>query len=253
MKRLLRLPGSLILLVLALPGCAIQTPYLKISEWPVTKRAMYYPAPLPYRIAVLPFIDERPRQEREGQKPSGMFLLVWNRRVGDYYTGDQVFGGEVASQLTGQLVEYLRAANVFPHVERVVPQHRADSLTPERVQDVAQASVADYVLTGDVEHFFGSQHQHLSVFVLPLYFINTWGWQDSKTLPWGQTTIRFTLYHGGHGDIVWRQRFEAQQTLPRQDDPMSLAALETFATVAGQLATELRQLPYDSLTAPNTQ
>ena len=247
MKRVLRFPCGVILLALTLPGCAIQTPHLKISQWPVTKRAMYYHEPLPYRVAVLPFLDERPRQEREGRKPSGMFLLVWNRRVGDYYTGDQVFGGEVAPQLTGQLVQYLRAANVFPHVEHVVPQHRADSLTPERVQDLAQASVANYLLTGDVERFFGSQHQHLSIFVLPLYFINTWGWQDSKTLPWGQTTIRFTLYDGRNGDIVWRQRLEGQHTLPRETDAMSEAALESFAIVAGKLATELRGLPYESL------
>ena len=240
-------------LAVASTGCAIQTPHLKISQWPVTKRAMYYHEPLPYRLAVLPLLDERPTQERQGQKAPAMFLLLWNRRVGDYYTGDHVFGGEVVSQLTGQLVEYLRVANIFPHVEHVVPQHRADTLSPERVQQLTRTAAADYLLTGNVEHFFGSQHQHLSMFVLPLYFINTWGWQDSKTLPWGQTTMRFILYDGGTGDIAWRQRMEGQHTLPRETDAMSEAALESFALVAGKLATELRGLPLESLRSTTTQ
>ena len=239
--------GVLLLALMLSSGCAIQTPHLTISQWPMTRRAMYYHEPLPYRVGVLTLLDERPAQEREGRKAPAMFLLLWNRRVGDYYTGDHMFGGEVASQLTGQLVEYLQAANVFPHVERLAAPSRADALAPSQVQQLAQESVADYVLTGEVEHFFGSQHQHFSMFALPLYFINAWGWQESKTLPWGQTTIRFTLYDGGTGDILWRQQMSGQHTLPRETDAMSEAALESFAILAGKLATALRGLPFESL------
>lgn len=246
--------GGALLIGLILTGCAIKTPYLNISQWPVTKRAMYYHQPLPHRIVLLPLLDQRPAEERHGKNASAMFLLLWNRRVGDYYTGDQVFGGDVPGQLSRQLAGYFQAANLFTGVTHVLaPSPFLELPNHTMVQQLAATHGADYLLVGELEHFFGSQHQAMSMLVLPLYFVNTWGWQDSKTLPWGQTTIRFTLYDGGHGDILWRQRFQAQQTLPREDDPMSLAALESFATVAGQLATELRQLPYDSLAATDTR
>lgn len=213
---------------------------------------MYYTQPLPYRVVVLPLVDQRPLEERHGKKAPAMFLLLWNRRVGDYYTGDHVFGGEVAKQLAHQLSEYLRAANVFAHV---VSSPSVGTQLPDvnRVQRLAQEHAADYVLTGELEHFFGSQHQHFSMFVLPLYFINTWGWEDSKTLPWGQTTVQITLYDGTSGDILWRQRFEAQETLPRETQTMSEAALESFASMAGRVTAELRGLPFDSMKLSRAQ
>jgi hypothetical protein len=80
-----------------------------------------------------------------------------------------------------------------------------------------------------------------------LYFISAFGWQDSKGLPWGQTTIRFHLYDGQNGDLVWQHRLEASETLPRGTDSMAEAAMESFTQVAGELATELRKLPLGSL------
>lgn len=244
-------PGGALLILLTLPGCAIQTPYLNISQWPVTKRAMYYNQPLPYRIAVLSFLDQRPPEEREGRRAPAMFLLVWNRRVGDYYTGDLVFGGDVAAHLSRQLAAYLEAANAFAHVQ-YVPRPLDATALPDatHLQQLAHHSQADYLLAGELEHFFGSQHQELSAFFLPLYFISTWGWSNAKTLPWGQTTVRFTLFKGTDGDLLWRRRLETQHILPREGDPMSEAALESFATLAGQLTTELQQLPLESLDVP---
>ena len=229
-------------------GCSIKTPYLNITQWPAAQRAMYYNQALPYRVVVLPLIDQRPGQERTGKTAPGMFLGLWNRRVGDYYTGDRVFGNEVSGQLSGQLAAYLRAANVFTEVIPLSDTPRQLELpSTVMVKQLSAPHAADYLLAGELEHFFGSQHQQTSMLILPLYFINTWGWTDSKTLPWGRTTIRLTLYDGHSGDIIWRQRFEANHTLPRQDDPMSEAALESFASVAEEAATALRGLPLETL------
>jgi len=183
-----------------------------------------------------------------------MYLVLWNRRVGDYYTGDHLFGDEVAAQLSRQLADYLQAANTFTEVV-YVPSPLQDFELSERtsVQHMSQAHAADYLLGGELQHFFGSQHQHFSMFVLPLYFISTFGWQDSKSLPWGQTTVQVYLHDGATGNLVWRQRFEVSRTLPRETDSMAVAALESFATVAGEVTTELRQLPFDSLRTSVTE
>lgn len=237
-----RLVSFVGLLSLGLSGCAIATSHLNISQWPVTTYAMYYRDPAPYRLAVLPLVDQRPGQEREGQRPRGMFLLLWNRRVGDYYTGDQIFGGNVAAQLSQQLSAYLTSTHAFAEVIPIpassAPQ--GSSISPADILALRQAHMVDYVLQGQVQHFFGSQTQHTSIYLLPLYFVSTMGWQDSKTLPWGRTAIQYTLYDGRSGDIAWRQLLEADRTLPRQTDAMSEAALQSFVDVAGQMASNLR-------------
>lgn len=233
-----------LLLSLGLTGCAIKTPHLAISQWPVASRALYYHEPAPYRVVVLPLGDQRPLNERKGARAPAAFLLVWNRRVGDYYTGDHIFGSDVAGQLSQQVADYLKVSNTFAEVIRI-PAAPKD-YRPETLREIAQAHQADYVLGGDLKHFFGSQHQHFSMWVLPLWFLTASGWSDAKTLPWGQTTIQFYLFDGKTGDIVWRHQLEASDTLPRERDSMAEAAMGSFVRVAGTLATELRQLPLDS-------
>ena len=223
------------LLSAALSGCSISTPYTNLKTWPMAHQAMYYRDPAPLHLGVLPLLERRPANERNGQRPRGIFLLLWNRRVGDYYTGDYIFGGDVPTQLTAQLIEYLRAANVFASVVPLSASH-----------DVAAPSPSmDYLLGGELQHFFGSQSQHTSIFLLPLYFINTFGWQNSKTLPWGKTSILFTLYDG-HGGTVWRREVEHSLTLPKETDAMSEAALESFVGAVGQLAVDLRELSLEA-------
>jgi hypothetical protein len=229
--------------LLLLSSCAIATPHRQISQWPVTKRAMYYRDPLPSRLVLIPLIDRRPPRERQGQRASGLFLLLWNRRKGDYYTGDHVFGNDVPRQLTQQLAEFLKASNAFASIEVAASRGLdPESVSRAEVSAVAQTHNADYVLAGELHHFFGTQFQHTSMYLLPLYFINTFGWQDQKSLPWGQTAIRFVLYEGRSGENLWRRMVEAKETLPRETDSMSDAALESFATTAGLLASDLRQV-----------
>lgn len=228
-------------------GCSIATPHLNITRWPVEKKAVYYREPLPYRVVVLPLQDQRPTHERTGQKPDGAFLLLWNRRVGDYYTGDHIFGDHVADQLTSQVTRYLQASNVFA---QAVPVPSASSGAGEwdagRLRELAREHVADFVLTGELKHFFGSQHQQTSIVLLPLYFISTMSWQDNKSLPWGQSTVRFTLHDGKGGDLLWHHQLETNHTLPRETDPMSQAALESFMNLNEELVRELRHLPLAS-------
>ena len=232
-------------------GCAINIPRSSVTQWPIQQRAMYYHQPLPHRVVVVSLLDQRPINERKGKKAPGMFLLFWNRRIGDYYTSDQAFGDNVSTQLTQQLALYLKSANVFQDITHE-PTSEFLEIPPVRVQQLAKTHGVDYVLGGELEHFFGTQHQQMTMYMLPLYFINAWGWTDSKTLPWGQTTIRFSVYDGATGEMLWRQRFQAQYTSPREKDSMSNAALESFTILAGDLALQLRQLPY-STASPSAQ
>lgn len=154
--------------------------------------------------------------------------------------------------MTERLTEYLRSANVFTEIIHVVPPQSFDASNPSAVSNLGQSQVVDYLLAGEIQHFFGSQSQHTSIFLLPLYFINTFGWQDSKSLPWGKTAVHFTLYDARSGDLVWRRLIEIDRTLPKDTDAMSEAALESFTDAAGILATELRNLPLQPAT-PSTQ
>jgi len=231
-------------------GCSNKTPHLSLPQWPIAQRAMYYRAAAPYRLGVSPLFDQRPVVERQGQRPAGCFLLVWNRRVGDYYTGDHVFGGQVALHLTEHLIEYLRAANVFADVTPVAPSEALHLSGAGAIGRVGRDHQADYLLGGQLEHFFGSQSQHTSIYLLPLYFVSTFGWHDAKSLPWGRTAIDFTLYEGRTGQIVWRRLIEADHTLPRESDTMSEAAWEAFVETAGRLAVDLRQLPLEPMDRP---
>ena len=231
------------LLAMGAAGCAIQTPHLAINRYPVAQQAAYYPEALPGRLGVMPLADQRPPQERQGRKPPGIFLLLWNRRTGDYYTGDRIFGEPVAPQLSQGLVDYLQAAHVFTETVSVP----ASAHSPTALQRLGDEHAADYLLGGEWHHFFGSQHQQCSMFILPLYFINTWGWSNGKSLPWGQTTALLVLYQADTGELVWRAPIEQTWTMPRDTDSMAEAAMKSFTATAAQLATQLRQL---SLAAP---
>lgn len=228
-------------------GCAIKTPHLSVSQWPLQSRASYYSEALPYRLLVVPTTDQRPEHERQGQQPSAQFFVLWNKRVGDYYTGDTVFGNHVGDQLSAQLADYVQASHTFTATTFTgsTPPN-FNPLNTSEIQTLAAQHSADFVLTSELQHFFGSQHQHFSLYALPLYFINMSGWQDNKSLPWGQTTLRVVLYDGRTGDLVWQEQFTAQETLPRDTDSMAEAAMVSFATMSNQLVSQMRNLPLQS-------
>jgi len=235
-------PSLFALLPFLLAGCSIKTPYVNVSQWPVEQRVAYYNSPSSLRIGVLPLVDHRPIQEQDGQRPRGLFLLVWNRRVGDYYTGNHIFGGQVASRLTDRLVSGLKAANAVAEIVPIVAPSDFNPNNAQQVSRLGQQEAVDYLVYGELEHFFGSQSQHTSIVLLPLYFINSLSWQDSKSLPWGKTAMACRLYDGQSGDMVWRRLIESNRTLPRDTDAMSEAAMQSFADATGQLAKELREL-----------
>ena len=238
-------------LTVASTGCAIQTPHLAITQFPVERQAIYFRDPHPYHLLVLPLSDQRPAEERQGKQAPAMFLVLWNRRVGDYATGDHVFGEHVSRQLSEQVARYLHASNLFADVTALpAVSSGGQETSASALRRLGAEHGADFLLGGELQHFYGSQHQQFSMFVLPLYFINTFGWQNGKGLPWGKTTIRFTLSDGSTGDLAWAQVIEADATLPRETDSMAEAAMEAFLNTAGQLTTQLRQLPLESLHAP---
>lgn len=143
------LPFPLLLFLVA--GCSINTPYVNVSQWPVEQHVMYYNNPLPLRIGVLPLVDHRPVQEQDGQHPRGTFLLLWNRRVGDYYTGNHIFGGQVASRLTNRLVVGLKAANIYAQIVPVAAPPDFNPNNAEQVSRLGKQEVVDYLVYGELE------------------------------------------------------------------------------------------------------
>jgi hypothetical protein len=235
-------------LACTLAGCAIKTPHLAVQQYPVEKRAAYFAEPAPYSLIVTPLIDRRPEVERKGQQAAPMFLLLVNRRVGDYYTGDRVFGRQVPAHLADRVAAHLQAANAFQKVTFLpTPFDPFDPNNPHHITRLAQTQGGHFVLTGELEHFYGSQHQHFSMTVLPLYFLNAFSWQDSKNLPNGKTVITFALHDAAKGDIMWRHQLQATSTMPRDTDSMAQAAMESFVLVSERLTSELRKLPLKSV------
>ncbi|HEX9742383.1 MAG TPA: hypothetical protein VGA17_06295 [Nitrospiraceae bacterium] len=231
------------LMLFTMAGCAVKTPHKPLAQWPVDHRGVFYANPAPLRIAIAPFTDQRPREEIKGLKPTGMFFLLWNRRKGEYYTGDHIFGADIPTGIAHWLTRYLDEANIAAHVVQApTPATPIDFSNAEQVRRYAAAHVADFVLTGDIEHFHGSQYQNTSFYLLPLWFINTFGWQDELGLPWGRTAIRFSLYDGRSGDAVWKRTLDASETMPAKSSTMAEAALESLSTVGGNLAIAIRQL-----------
>ena len=103
---------------------------------------------------------------------------------------------QVATGLTTQTVRYLKAANVFAEVVSIDPPSQFNPQVPEHVSRLGREQVVDYLLRGELQHFFGSQTQRTSIVLLPLYFINTMSWENAKFLPWSKTAIAWTLYDG---------------------------------------------------------
>ncbi len=232
-------------------GCAIKTPPFPVSQFPIAERAVYYQETLPYRVAVLPLVDRRPKHEQLGQKAPARFFLLWNSRSGDYYTGDQLFGSEVPAQLSKQTAEYLRSANTFAKVFEPASLPNTPSWQDSSgLTQLAKAEVIDFFIAGEIEHFFGSQKQKASMYAVPLYFISAFGWQNSKSLPWGKTVIRFKLLNAKGGDVIWSEELQGSVTLPKETDSMAQAAMESFLLVSKDLAVKLRQLPLDSQMQP---
>ena len=236
-------PLALALFLLAATGCAIKTPPMSVSQFPVGDRAPYYQQPHAYRVAVLPFEDRRPEVERQGQKPKGVFLLLVNSRVGDYYTGNKHFGANAPVQLAEQLAGYLRKANLFVGVDGPsslsgLPR-RKDA---NEFKQFAQSKKIDYFLTGEIHHFFGSQHQNAYFYAVPAFYVSLTGWRSSKSLPWGRTVIDFALVDANNGDVVWSEQLQADRTLPKDTDAMTSAAMESFLLVSSNLAAKLNQL-----------
>ncbi len=242
--------------VAGLAGCAIKTPQSAISHWPVEKRASYYAEPMPYRVAVVTLADHRPDNEHQGQQPRGLFLLLWNRRSGDYYTSDDAFAGNVPAQLSERLTAYLQSANAFTDATLVrVPSDGFDILDRSQVRTIGERQHVDYVLGGELKHFFGSQNQQFQMIMLPLYFANTFSWRNGKSLPWGKTTALLVLCDARSGEVVWRHELEASETLPTDKSMMTDAAMESFLSISNQLVAEVRQLPLNTVepTQPSPQ
>jgi hypothetical protein len=214
-----------------------------VSQFPIAERAAFYHETLPYCVAVLPLADQRPNLERSGQKARGVFLLLWNTRIGDYTTKDEHFGSQVSAQLSEQVATYLRTSNAFAKV--LPPSSLPGAPNPNdraSLAQLARTQAVDFFVTGEIEHFFGSQHQSSSVIVVPLSFVSLSSWQDSKSLPWGRTAIRFKLLEARSGDVLWSELLQADRTLPTDTDSMAQAAMESFVVVADSLAQSLRQL-----------
>ncbi|MBF0593404.1 MAG: hypothetical protein HQL22_00395 [Candidatus Omnitrophica bacterium] len=87
--------------------------------------------------------DTRPEAEHTGQKSGNMPL----------YTGDGDFKPDVALQISQQLADHLKSSGLF---NTVILQRVNDDLDTEAMQKLSDQGI-DYVLVGNINHFFGYQ------------------------------------------------------------------------------------------------
>ena len=90
----------LIVVSAAVLGCAVKIPVVSLYEGPES-------SPSPARTGVVPFADERPERQHEGQKPWLSPLIFVNWRRGEYVTGDQHFEQEPVGALAAAVTDAL--------------------------------------------------------------------------------------------------------------------------------------------------
>lgn len=132
------IPG--IFLVLFLSGCAANIKYA------FDKDLYKKDEPMNYAVIVDVFKDNRPSEERDGN---------FRKKEGYLSTGNKDFKPEVEKQISGMLVEHLKSARIFKHIElKDVPDNL--DLDIDTMQQLQQEGV-DLAILGNLEHFYGYQ------------------------------------------------------------------------------------------------
>jgi hypothetical protein len=212
---------------LALSGCALKVPpvslQLKHSSDPGEASIEAVPAAL----YVAEFEDQRPEPEREGRKPRGWYLYLWNSRIGTYITGDEDFTAPVPQAAAAAVADALRASGRFRAVAMLEPSDAP-------LESAEGDGAAEYLLRGQILHLYGTQYQRAIFTILPIGF---WVMTNEVSPATGHSAIRFELLERATNRIVWSETLGESCTEPTYTRNSN--AVFAHARLANRLAETL--------------
>lgn len=226
----------LFLLIIVFNGCAVKTQTVSLSV-PADMDIMKCGDAMSTTLGIAPVVDKRPEHERTGKKPKGVYLGVWNQRIGDYITSDLDFAESVPEAIVKQFQQAIEKSNCFFEAKilegKIPAQPRAEDLL------VAFAKYKTrYILTSEVEHFYGTQSQTAHLAVIPAVYVNAASMGNNVGVAQGFTEILFTLYDTQLGYEIWRQKIETMSDTA-VEGAYPQAAKESLIEASEKLAHEL--------------
>lgn len=188
-------------------------------------------------LALIPLIDRRPAEEIKGKKPKGVFLLVWNQRIGDYVTSNKSFLEPHQEGMADRLAAAISRTNCFYEV-KTVNAKLPNQPTPDDFLPVLAEEKVRYVLVGEIQHFYGKQHQKAYYLLIPALWVNLFFGNNRVDTAVGKTEILFTLYDAKTGSEVWRSNIQSEKSSAMAGSYPQMA-MQSFAEVSEKLANQL--------------
>ena len=225
-----------LLLISTASGCALNAKSVNLVADNPPQVLVCYDA-LQKTLAIAPPIDERPGVEKAGSEPHGIYLLLWNQRIGNYISGDKDFLDPVAPTMPEQIGRAVSRTHCFYETKTLktaVPQQPG----PEDLLVLFAKEKAHYVLVSRLQHFYGEQRQKAYFYALPLFFVDLFGYANGTDNAQGHTEILFILYDTQLGQEVLREKVvgEANSSMRASFPQM---AKESFADASNKAANVL--------------
>ena len=197
MRRLLALALSGILL----GGCALESP-------PVTLHAGVSPtATSKTTIGVVPFEDVRPDNQRQGEAPNLIPLLVWNQRIGNYMTGTGSFTDEVSRAVTQAAADSISGKGIGTAI--VLSEPGGDSKKP--LTTYCDATGIRWVVSGSIHDLYATLHQKAYFFIIPTPWAGAAGWDNDLTDPLGVARFKIRILDCQTRSEVLNREFRAER------------------------------------------
>ena len=195
---------SLVFVSILLSGCAMKATRVNIAAQQSPEVLVCLDA-LQRSMGIASIQDDRPPAEKAGGKPHGIYLLLWNQRIGNYMSGNKDFLDLLETSMPEQMGRSISRSNCFVETKtlktKVGPQPSAEELLV-----VFSKEKVRYVLVSQVKHFYGQQRQKAYFYAIPAFYVDFFGWGNQAGNAQGHTDIIFILYDTQMGQEVLRER-----------------------------------------------
>ncbi|MEX2208565.1 MAG: hypothetical protein WEF50_20305 [Myxococcota bacterium] len=208
---------------IALAACACATLPASIEPhltWPIERADAADPRP---RLGVGALSDERLPSARVGQRPPLALGWLGFSREGVERTGDDAYAGPVLEAARADLLATLARSGTFASVASVAFDPRAPGSWPE-------AAAPDYVLTGALGEFTGSQWRSFLLTPFRVGFV-----RDRFGAPRARVSASYELWT--REGLVWQETVTTLVESDRED--LADAVLEALARNDEKLALRL--------------
>lgn len=246
----MKTPHKLILLLMVaftVTGCAVTPEKISATSSSQPMEVLLCGDALQQTLGIAPIIDNRPEFEKTGQKPKGVFLGVWNQRIGNYVTSDKDFGGDASKTVTQEITKAIEKSNCFFEVKGIEEQLYSQPSAEDLLVVFAKTKIR-YVLVVELEHFYGTQHQHSHLAVVPALYVNAASVANSVGAAEGVTELNFSIHDTQTGQEIWRDKAQTATTV-QVDGAYPQAAWDSLHEAAEKVAKAL----YDQVQSLKSQ